>query len=186
MMSKSPQETRCFMGNIVLCRPANKEYWTHNGKLVTDWIMPSQCSSEWAQAKGSIQSTFFLKHFLSSEFTCLCILLNILQFFWKPSFVELISWRVWHGALRFWSYGCTWHRKTYRMCRLSLCSPDCIQSIAAVWRTVRETERGRERGWCTTTPLTASQWDSTWELPSVPCAWILCTLVAKLLPVWVS
>lgn len=69
---------------------------------------------------------------------------------------------------------------------LTVFPADCIQSIAVAWRTVRETERGRERGWCTTTRLTASQWDSTWELPSVPCAWILCTLVVRQLPVLVS
>lgn len=65
--------------------------------------------------------------------------------------------------------------------------PDCIQSIAVVWRTARETETETERGsGCTPAPLTASQWDSTWELPSVPCVWILCILVARLPLVLVS
>lgn len=51
------------MENVVLCRLANKEHWTHNDKLVTDWMMPLKCSSEWEQAKGFIQSIFFFKHF---------------------------------------------------------------------------------------------------------------------------
>lgn len=134
---------------------------------------------QWVGTSKGIYSIYILfQAFLSSEFTCLCILLNILQFFWKP-FVELMAW----CTLKWWM--CLTQRDILELPALTV-FPDCIQSIAVVWRTVRETERGRERGWCTTTPLTASQWDSTWELPSVPCAWILYTLVAKLLPVWVS
>lgn len=134
-------------------------------------------------SKGIDSINILFQAFLSSEFTCLCILLNILQFCWKPSFVELSSWRV-MAWLHWWMLPSTVTACCSRP--PSLCSPDCVQSIAAAWRTVRETESGRERGWCTTTPLTASQWVSTWELPSALCAWILCTLVAKLLPVSVS
>lgn len=60
----------------------------------------------------------------------------------------------------------------------------CVQSTAIAWRTVRETGRGGGRGRAfTTTPLTASPWDSTWGLPSVLCAWILCTSVVRQPPV---
>lgn len=152
-------------------------------------MMPLNCSSEWAQAKGLIKSIFFFKHFvfrvdLLMHFAKhLPVVLETSLFCWTDFMVGM----AWCSEVFFFEVlGCAWHGWPLCGCLPSLCSPDCIQSIAAVWRTVRETERGRGREWCTTTPLTASQWDSTWELPSAPCAWILCTLVAKPLPVSVS
>lgn len=166
---------------------------TSTGPLVymRDWLDNAfKMQQRVGTSKGIDSINILFQAFLSSEFTCLCVLLNILQFCWKPFFcwTEFVAG---YGmvALRFFCFEVMdVTRHSYSMLQPPALTvfPDCIQSIAAAWRTVRETESGRERGWCTTTPLTASQWDSTWELPSAPCAWILCTLVAKLLPVSVS
>lgn len=69
-------------------------------KVDTDWIMPffqmqqQVGTSRESESINILFQALLLLLFLSSEFTCLCVLLNIFQFFWNPlCWTEFLTWR---------------------------------------------------------------------------------------------
>ena len=107
--------------------------WNRRERLDTDWIMPLKRSSEWAPALGQIKSIY--PSFLSSEFTCIRILLSILSFLLKHC---LLNW--WYSMMQqgFSSVGCTWQSKS--------CVPwPCPEYSRRLKDSQRDRERERDR-----------------------------------------